>query len=322
MTPTTLDERPRVGAAPAPTTPGVRPLEPRMVRLQKRLVLAATIIPFAGFVLAVWSLWGTGFTAVDATLFGVFYVFTGLGITVGFHRYLTHGGFETKPWLRALFAVAGSMAIQGSVIAWVSDHRRHHAFSDRPGDPHSPHLDEGPGVKGVVKGLWHAHMGWLFKEELTAPQRWAPDLWKDPTMRKIDKYFPVWVVLSFALPPVIGGVVTGSVRGAVTAFLWASLARIFLLHHVTWSINSICHFYGNRPFQTPDHSTNNWILAIISFGESWHNNHHAFPTSAVHGIGKAQVDLSGGIIRFMQRLRLVRDVKVVSPKQLAAKRIQ
>ncbi|HEX2295167.1 MAG TPA: acyl-CoA desaturase [Actinomycetota bacterium] len=321
MTPTTLDERPLVADYPAPAaTPGVRILEPNMVRLQRRLVLAVTIIPFAGFLAAVWSLWGTGLTMVDASLFLFFYVFTGLGITVGFHRYLTHGGFETKPWLRATFAIAGSMAIQGSVIAWVSDHRRHHAFSDRPGDPHSPHLDEGPGVRGVLKGLWHAHMGWLFKEELTAPQRWAPDLWKDPTMRWIDKYFPVWVVLSFTLPPIAGFALTGTARGAVTAFLWATLARIFLLHHVTWSINSICHFYGNRPYRTTDHSTNNWMLSLISFGESWHNNHHAFPTSAVHGIERGQIDPSGGFIRMLQKLRLVRDVKVVSPKQLAAKR--
>ncbi|HYP25048.1 MAG TPA: acyl-CoA desaturase [Actinomycetota bacterium] len=319
MTPTTLDERPRAEAAPAPT-PGVRPLEPKMVRLQRRLVLAVTIFPFLGFVAAVWTFWGTGLTLLNAALFLSFYVFTGLGITVGFHRYLTHGGFETKPWVRAGFAIAGSMAIQGSVIAWVSDHRRHHAFSDRPGDPHSPHLEDGPGVKGVVKGLWHAHMGWLFKEELTSPQRWAPDLWKDPMMRWIDKYFPYWAVASFLLPPAIGGLVTGTWWGALTAFLWASLARIFLLHHVTWSINSICHFYGKRPYETPDHSTNNWVLSLISFGESWHNNHHAFPTSAVHGIERGQIDPSGATIRLLQKLRLARDVKVVSPKQLAAKR--
>ena len=226
MTPTTLDERPRSGAAPTPTIPGVRPLEPKMVTLQRRLVLAVTVFPFAGFVAAVWSFWGTGLTVLNAALFLFFYVFTGLGITVGFHRYLTHGGFETKPWVRAGLAIAGSMAIQGSVIAWVSDHRRHHAFSDRPGDPHSPHLEDGPGVKGVVKGLWHAHVGWLFKEELTSPQRWAPDLWKDPMMRRIDKYFPYLAVSSFLLPPAIGGIVTGTAWGAVTAFLWASLARL------------------------------------------------------------------------------------------------
>ncbi|HEX2057313.1 MAG TPA: acyl-CoA desaturase [Actinomycetota bacterium] len=318
MTPTTLQERPR---AETPSVPGVKPLEPRLVRLQRRLVLAATVIPFAGFVAAVWTLWGTGLSGVDASLFLVMYVGTGLGITVGFHRYLTHGGFETLPWLRAAFAVAGSMAIQGSVIAWVSDHRRHHAFSDRPGDPHSPHLDEGPGIKGVVKGLWYAHVGWLFKEEQTSAERWAPDLLKDPVMVRIDRLFPLWIVLSFTLPPLLGGLLTWSVGGAVTAFLWASLARIFLLHHVTWSINSICHFYGNRPYSTQDHSTNNWPLAIISFGESWHNNHHAFPTSAVHGISRGQVDLSGGFIRILQRMGLVRDVKVASPKQLAAKRI-
>ena len=320
MTPTTLEERLPAPEQTAPAVPGVRPLPPKTARLQRRLVLFVTILPFAGFIAAVWSLWGTGLTVLDASLFVVTYAFTGLGVTVGFHRYFTHQGFEAGPKLRALLAIAGSTAVQGPVIRWVADHRRHHAFSDQPGDPHSPHLDEGPGLRGVLKGLWHAHIGWFFDDEQTSARRWAPDLVKDPVMRKIDSLFPLWTLLSFGLPPAIGFAVTGTAHGALTALLWGSLARIFFLHHVTWSVNSICHFYGKRPYETTDYSTNNWLLAIISFGESWHNNHHAFPTSAVHGIGKGQIDLTGGTIRILQKLRLVRDVKVVSPKQLAAKR--
>jgi stearoyl-CoA desaturase (delta-9 desaturase) len=319
MTPTTLKERPVAPEAPA-AVPGVRPLPPKIARLQRRLVLVVTILPFAGFIAAVWSLWGTGLTVLDATLFLTFYAFTGLGVTVGFHRYFTHQGFEAGPKLRATLAIAGSMAVQGPVIRWVADHRRHHAFSDQPGDPHSPHLDEGPGLKGVLKGLWHAHIGWFFDEEQTSARRWAPDLVKDPVMRKIDKLFPLWTLLSFGLPAAIGFAFTGTMGGALSAFIWGSLARIFFLHHVTWSVNSICHFYGKRPYETTDYSTNNWLLAIVSFGESWHNNHHAFPTAAVHGIQKGQIDLTGGTIRLLQKLRLVRDVKVVSEKQLAMKR--
>jgi stearoyl-CoA desaturase (delta-9 desaturase) len=324
MTPVTLEERPAASAAPAdaPAVPGVYPLKPKTARLQRRLVLVVTILPFAGFVAAVWSLWGAGLSVLDAALFLAMYAFTGLGVTIGFHRYFTHQGFEAPSWLRAALAIAGSMAIQGPVIRWVADHRRHHAFSDQPGDPHSPHLDEGPGLKGVLKGLWHAHIGWFFDEDQTSARRWAPDLVKDPVMRRIDSLFPLWALVSFGLPPAIGFAVTGTFAGALTAFLWGSLARIFFLHHVTWSVNSICHFYGNRPYRTTDHSTNNWLLAIISFGESWHNNHHAFPTSAVHGIERGQIDLTGGAIRILQKLGLVRDVKVVTPKQLAAKRVR
>jgi stearoyl-CoA desaturase (delta-9 desaturase) len=237
-------------------------------------------------------------------------------VTVGFHRLFTHRSFEAKPWVRYALAIMGSLSVEGPIIRWVADHRRHHAFSDQPGDPHSPHLDEGPGFKGVAKGLWHAHMGWFFSDEQTSANRWAPDLVKDPVLRKIDSLFPLWVAISFALPPLLGFLVTGTLKGAALAFLWG----IFLLHHVTWSVNSICHFYGSRPYKTTDFSTNNWALAIVSFGESWHNNHHAFPTSAVHGLGKGQIDTSAGFIALLQKLHLVQDVKHVSPKQLEIKR--
>jgi stearoyl-CoA desaturase (delta-9 desaturase) len=321
MSPTLLEERPDISTVRpgAPAVPGVKPLEPKEAAFQRRLVLVVTIVPFLGFLAAVWGFWGTGLSLTDAGIFLLMYSFTGLGITVGFHRLFTHGGFEPKPWLRKTLAIAGSMAIQGPIIRWVADHRRHHAFSDQPGDPHSPHLDEGPGLKGVVKGLWHAHIGWFFDDEQTSAKRWAPDLVKDPAMRKIDSLFPLWVLISFAAPPLLGFLMTGTAQGALSAFLWGSLVRIFFLHHVTWSINSICHFYGERPFQTPDSSTNNWVLSILSFGESWHNNHHAFPTSAVHGIERGQIDISGGVIRMLEKMRLVRNVKVVTDKQLASK---
>ena len=318
---TALEERtpPTPAAAADPPVPGVKVLEARTARFQRRLTLVVTTLPFLGFLIAVWMLWGSGLSVVDASIFLTFYVTAGLGVTVGFHRLFTHRSFEAKPWVRNAFAITGSMAIQGPAIRWVADHRRHHAFADQVGDPHSPHLDEGPGIKGVVKGLWHAHMGWLFNDEATSARRWAPDLVKDPAMRTIDRLFPLWVMISFAAPPLLGFLITGTAHGALTAFLWGSLARIFLLHHVTWSINSICHFYGKRPFETPDYSTNNWPLAVVSFGESWHNNHHAFPTAAVHGLSKGQIDMSGAVIRLMQRLGMAFEVKTVSQKQLETK---
>jgi stearoyl-CoA desaturase (delta-9 desaturase) len=221
--------------------------------------------------------------------------------------------------LRYAFAIAGTMAIQGSVIEWVADHRRHHAYSDQEGDPHSPHLEDGEGVAGLLKGLWHAHMGWLFKEERTDRERWAPDLLKDPGMVAIDKAFLPLTIASFALPPVIAFVITGSLWASLSAFLWASLVRVFLLHHVTWSVNSICHFYGKRPYETTDYSTNNWTLSLLSFGESWHNNHHAFPTSAVHGLGRWQLDISAALIRIMASLGLAEDLRLPTEKQLTKK---
>jgi stearoyl-CoA desaturase (delta-9 desaturase) len=299
---------------------GVEILDDRGVRFQRRMVLIATIPPFVGFVVAVLTLWGRGVSGSDVAIMLTTYVLTGLGVTVGYHRLLTHRSFDAPRAIRAGLAVLGSMSVEGPVITWVANHRRHHAFADKEGDPHSPHLDEGEGLRGVLRGLWHAHMGWLFGPEKSSPERWAPDLHKDPDMRAIDRLFPLWVVLSFVAPPAVALLVTRSFWAAVTAFLWGSLVRVFMLHHVTWSINSICHFYGRRPFETSDYSTNNWALALVSFGESWHNNHHAFPTSAVHGIGKWQLDMSALVIRTLEGLGLARNVKRVSEKQLKAKR--
>lgn len=305
------------GSNPGPQ--GVRPLDHRDTVIQRRAVLALTVLPFTGFLVAVITLWGRGLSGVDAAIAVGFYFFTGFGVTVGFHRLETHGSFQAARPLRGVLAVAGSMALQGSVISWVAAHRRHHAYSDRAGDPHSPHLDEGEGLSGVVKGLWHAHVGWLLSDETTEPERWAPDLLKDPMIARIDRMFPLLGALSFVLPAVLGLAFTRSLSGAVTAFLWGSLARIFFLHHVTWSVNSICHFYGKRPFESRDFSTNNWLLSLVSMGESWHNNHHAFPTSAKHGLRWWQFDLSAGVIGLFAKLRLARNIKTPSPKQLAAK---
>ena len=313
---------PRFSRQSEPTVPGVKHLDEDQAVFQRRAVLVITVAPLAGFLAAVVTLWGTGLSLVDFGIMITTYYFAGLGVTIGFHRFLTHGSFQTRPWMKALLAIAGSFAVQGSVISWVAAHRRHHAFSDKEGDPHSPHLDEGEGMAGILKGLWHAHVGWLFAPELTDLDRWAPDMMKDPVMRRIDRLFPLWTALSLALPAALGFAITQTLEGAITAFLWGGLARVFLLHHVTWSINSICHFYGKRPFETTDHSTNNWALSILSFGESWHNNHHAFPSSARHGILKGQIDTSAGVITLLEKLKLVENVKGPSPKQLASKKAE
>ncbi|MGH2787193.1 MAG: acyl-CoA desaturase [Actinomycetota bacterium] len=316
----TVDPAPPSAPAAPAQVPGIAPLEPRQERLQRRMVLVATILPFAGFVAAVVTLWGHGLSAVDAAIFAVSYVVTGLGVTVGYHRLFTHRSFEAVAPVRLGLAVAGSMAVEGSIITWVADHRRHHAFADKEGDPHSPHLEVEAGLRGMLRGLWHAHIGWLFAKEKTTAERWAPDLLKEPGISRIDRLFPLWSLLSFTLPALIGLVVTRSLWGAVTAFLWGGLARVFFLHHVTWSINSICHYYGRRPFETTDESTNNWLLSLVSFGESWHNNHHAFPSSAVHGINRWQVDISAGVITLLDKLGLARHVKRVSATQVSRKR--
>jgi stearoyl-CoA desaturase (Delta-9 desaturase) len=314
-----MDRAPAAGAAPR--VPGVVVLGPSQARLQRVALLVLTIGPFAGFVVAVAILWGRGIGVVDLALLVVFYVLSGLGVTVGYHRLLTHRSFRAPRPVRALFAVAGSLAIEGSVISWVAAHRRHHAFADVEGDPHSPHLGEEEGVVGVLKGLWHAHVGWLFDDEKTSVERWAPDLLKDPVMTRIDRLFPALAAVSLALPAVAGFAFTGTLWGAVTAFLWGGLARVFLLHHMTWSVNSICHYFGKRPFETTDLSTNNWPLALLSFGESWHNNHHAFPTSAIHGLGRWQIDPSGFVIRALERMGLARDVKRVTREQAAGRTV-
>jgi len=276
-------------------------------------------VPLAAVLAAVPLLWGHGIGWHDVVLSAVFYVVSGHGITVGFHRYFTHGAFKAKRPLRIALAVAGSYAIEGPVIRWVSDHRRHHAFSDKEGDPHSP-WRYGTTFGALCKGLWHAHIGWLFDVEQTSQQRFAPDLLADPDIVKISRMFLFFVAGSLLLPAVIGGLWSMSLTGALTAFFWASLVRICVLHHVTWSINSICHTFGNRPFKTRDKSANVWPLAFLSMGESWHNLHHADPTCARHGVLPRQFDSSGDLIKAFEKLGWASDVRWPTPERLASRR--
>jgi stearoyl-CoA desaturase (delta-9 desaturase) len=278
------------------------------------------IVPFLALLGAIAVAWGWGISWVDVGLAVAFYLIAGLGVTVGFHRYFTHGGFKAKRWLRLTLAVAGSLSVEGGVIRWVADHRRHHAFSDKEGDPHSP-WRYGETVPALLKGLWFAHVGWLFDVEHTNQQRFTPDLLADKAIVKIEKIFPLLVLVSFFLPAVLGGLITMSWAGALSAFFWASLVRIALLHHVTWSINSICHAIGERPFAARDKSANFWPLAILSFGESWHNSHHADPSMARHGVLRGQIDISARVIWFFEKLGWVWDVKWPTPDRIASRRI-
>lgn len=266
--------------------------------------------------------WGPGlFDLTDLGIAVVMYLACGFGVTVGFHRLLTHGSFETKPWLRYTFAILGSMSVQGAVIHWVADHRKHHAFSDQEGDPHSPYTHGGEGFKGAVAGLWHSHVGWLWEYHATSDyKRYARDLYEDPTMFRIHKAFPLLMLASFAIPALAGFILTGfTLNGALTALFWGGLVRITLQQHVTWSINSVCHFFGSQRFESDDHATNVWWIALPSMGESWHHNHHAFPRSAEHGLKKSEVDLSAMLITLLEKTGLAWNVVRIAPERQEAK---
>jgi stearoyl-CoA desaturase (Delta-9 desaturase) len=292
-----------------------------MTRAHKIINLIGVPLPFVGLIAAVVLLWNRAVGPLELGLMAGFYVLTCLGVTLGYHRMFTHRAFEASRAFRAVVAVVGSMAVEGSVITWVADHRKHHAFTDQEGDPHSPHLS-GPGFWGGVKGLWHAHMGWLFESVGTADQeRFAADLVRDRVLRVVDKLFPLWVLLSFAIPFALGWIFGGGIVAALTALLWGGFVRVFLLHHVTWSINSICHFFGRKRFDIEDESRNVFWLAPLSMGESWHHNHHAFPTSAFHGLRwwERLTDPTGLLIALFEKLGLVWNVVRVSPERQAAK---
>ena len=296
------------GTSPFPdVVTGATPLE-QSARVS--VTLALVLIPFAGFVTAAVLLWGRAFSVADLVIALVFYVITGFGVTIGFHRGLTHRGFTMRRPLLLVLTLAGSMAFEGAVIDWVATHRRHHAFTDRPGDPHSPYR-YGTSAVGQVRGLFYAHVGWLLVNEPTSVPRYAPDLLRDPMIRRVDRAFPLLCVASLVLPFLIGWAVTGSLVGGLTAFIWAGLARVALLQHVTWSINSLCHVVGSRPYETRpfDRATNVWPLAVLSFGESWHNGHHSAPSCARHGRGRGQVDPTASVIRGMERLHWVGSVR-------------
>ena len=282
------------------------------------LILVGPLVAIAGAVVLA-SRSGIGPTWLDAGLFLAFYAISGHGVTVGFHRYLTHRAFTANRPLRIALAVAGSLSVEGSVISWVAAHRRHHAHSDQPGDPHSPwRFGTTPGA--LVKGMCWAQLGWLFSDEHTREDHFAPDLLADRDIARVNALFPLWVFLSLTAPALLGGLLTMSWRGALTAFLWAGVVRMFVLHHVTWSVNSVCHVAGSRPFRSRDKSTNCWPLAIASMGESWHNTHHADPTSARHGVDRWQVDSSAVLIRGFERLGWATNVRWPTAERMDRRR--
>ncbi|NMH80422.1 acyl-CoA desaturase [Pseudonocardia xinjiangensis] len=307
LMPPVLQERPSAGTAPL--TDG------RKSDTEQALVIAFMVLPLLALAAAVPLAWGWGLTWLDVGIASAFYVLSGLGITVGFHRYFTHGSFKAARPLRIALAVAGSIAFQGSVVGWVADHRRHHAFSDKDGDPHSPWLF-GTGPAAVARGFWHSHMGWLLQRDRTNARRFAPDLLADPDIAAVDRLFVLLTLTSLGLPALIGGLVSWSWWGAATALFWAGLVRVAVLHHVTWSINSICHMVGDRPFAARDRSANVWWLAVLSFGESWHNLHHADPTCARHGVKRGQVDISARIIRIFEKLGWAHSVRWPTARRL------
>ncbi|HEX4432177.1 MAG TPA: fatty acid desaturase [Frankiaceae bacterium] len=272
-------------------------------RAQLAVTLLIVLLPLAGVVVVATALVG-GVSLVDLVLLAAFYVVTGLGLTAGYHRLFTHRSFTPNPPLKVALAVAGGMCFEGGVISWVATHRRHHAFADRPGDPHSPYRYGRGSAWGQLRGLGHAHLGWLFGADTTSVSQYAPDLQADPLLRRIDRAFPLLCLVSLGLPTLAGWLLTGTWQGAIGGLLWGGLVRVFLLHHVTWSVNSLCHVVGSRPFRThrDDRATNLWPLALVSFGDSWHNLHHADPTSARHGVEAHQVDIAAGFIRICERL--------------------
>ncbi len=286
------------------------------------ITLIAIIVPPLALLSITGLLWGVAVRPVDLITFAVLYVVCGLGITIGFHRLFSHRAFKTTRTLTALWAILGSMTLQGPVTQWVTDHRKHHALSDKEGDPHSPHHGYGSGWRGVLKGLWHAQVGWLLTTKgLERGERYGRDLYADPLIRRIDRLYMVWLVLSLAIPFAVGYLVGGgSLALGFECFIWAGLLRVFVFDHLTWSVNSICHMFGRRDFPTGDESRNFWPLALPVFGEAWHNNHHAFPGSARHGLTWRQVDVSWMIIRGMERVGLVWDVKVPTAKRQEIRR--
>ena len=301
----TLSERP-------PHAPLV---EGRKSVIEQSLVVGFMVVPVVALAVAVPLAWGWGLTITDVVIAFVAYVVSGMGVTVGFHRYFTHSSFKATRPMRVALAIAGSLAFQGSVVGWVADHRRHHAFSDKEGDPHSPWLF-GTGPVAVARGFWHAHMGWLFNRDRTNARRFAPDLLADRDIAAVDRQFILLTLASLGIPTLIGGLVSWSWWGALTALLWGGLVRVGLLHHVTWSINSICHMFGSRPFASRDRSANVWWLALLSFGESWHNLHHADPTCARHGVKRGQIDVSARLVWIFEKFGWVHSVRWPTARRL------
>ena len=279
--------------------------------LAKLATIIAIVLPMAGVIAAPFFVWGWGFGWVDLGLLLGFYIISALGITVGFHRLFVHRSFETYMWVKFIFTIFGSMAVQGSLLNWAAQHRRHHQHSDTPNDPHSPQ-HHGSGVWGTLKGFWHAHIGWFFKPDPAGMKKYVKDLASSKTLKIASNLFPLWILVGLVLPAVLGGLLTQSWIGCLTGLIWGGLVRVFLVHHVTWSVNSACHLWGRKPFKSTDDSRNNAIFGILAMGEGWHNTHHAFPTSARHGLRWWEIDLSYYVIRTMNYLGLAWGLKVPS----------
>lgn len=316
MSPVKVNQDPSVEGADARATAASNDTVPTSTRLASFIVV---VVPFVAFIVAIAWMWGWGIAWWPLVLLIVMAALTTLGITVGFHRLFTHRSFKTTRPIQAVLAVLGSMAAEGAVVKWAAVHRLHHQHSDDPSDPHSPHL-HGQGLRGLVSGLWHAHVGWLFEPDPPNLTRYVPDLMGDRMIRLLSRLFGLWVLLGLLVPAIVVGLITMSWLGALQGFIWGGLARIFLVHHVTWSINSACHLWGTRPFRTRDHSKNNPVFGVVGFGEGWHNNHHAFPTSARHGLRWWELDLSYLIIRGLAMVGLAWKVRLPAPEAMAAKR--
>jgi stearoyl-CoA desaturase (Delta-9 desaturase) len=287
-----------------------------MTRTEKLVNVGAVIVPFVATIAAIALLPSSLVSPADLAIAAGMYLVTALGITIGYHRLLTHRSFATSKPLEYAFAALGSMAVQGPVIGWVADHRKHHAHTDREGDPHSPHVGHDRGAMGVLRGLWHAHVGWLFTHQGRAERRrYAPDLCEDAGMRWINRHFVALVVAGLAVPAAAAYALTGTLAGAATGLLWGGLVRVFFVHHVTWSVNSVCHFLGTRRFEVDDQSRNVFWLALPSLGEAWHHNHHAFPRSAVHGLRRWELDPSAVVIGLLERLGLAWNVVRITPER-------
>lgn len=307
----TVASQRRGGLAGAPPAAGVTKANPVATRLERRIALVVVVTPVLGLVAAIALLWGYAVGVRELVLLAVMFSVGTIGIGVGFHRLISHRSFQTSAPMRVLLVILGSFAAQGPVLYWAAIHRRHHQFSDRAGDPHSPNI-RGEGFREALRGLWHAHTGWLFVHEITDWGRWVPDLLRDRAVFKANQGYFWWMFLGLLVPAVAGGLWTLSWTGALLGFLWGGLVRMFLGHHATWSINSITHLWGSRPYQSRDYSRNNFLIALFTFGEGWHNNHHAFPTSARHGLEWWQIDINGLVIRALELLGLVWDVTIPS----------
>lgn len=308
------------GAAAVPPGPHV----PHGMALPQRAAMfAMVVIPLAGLLFAVAELWHRGRSGwavgwADLLVGTAAYLLAGFGVTIGYHRLLTHRSFQTTRPMRLLLAVLGSSAGQGMTIRWCATHRRHHQQADLEGDPHSPH-GHGEGLGGFLRGFWHAHMGWIFDRDKPGLARSVPDLMADRGLVLIDRLYFVWVAVGILLPAVALGWYRHSWQGFAGGLIWGGLVRICLMQHVTWAVNSVCHVWGARPFDSRDHSTNNLPVAVLSLGEGWHNNHHAFPTSARHGLRGWQFDPSYLLIVAFKRIGLAWDVRLPTAAAMAAK---